>query len=83
MDVACVEFHGLDVEIFQLDDNRRIGGSADFGGIEFLVLVAELDFGGLLGLRGGHDGAEGSREQDGFGKHSHDRSFARLRTTLK
>src|SRR4051794_11904891 len=44
----ALEFHRLGVEIFQLDDDGRIGGSADFGRIEFLVLVAELNLGRLL-----------------------------------
>src|SRR4051794_22404611 len=44
----ALELHRLGIEILQLDDDRRVGGSGDLGGIELLVLVAELDFGGLL-----------------------------------
>ena len=56
------EFHRLGVEILQLDHDRRVGGRADLGRIEFLVLVAQLDFGGALriGSAGG-----GKREQRG------------------
>src|SRR6267378_8232950 len=54
----ALEFHRLGVEILQLDDDRRVGGSADLGRIEFLVLVAELNLGGLRGLRCRYEGAE-------------------------
>src|SRR5882757_8381143 len=45
------EFHRLGVEILQLDHDRGIGGRGDLDRLEFLVLVAQLDFGGALRVR--------------------------------
>ena len=42
------EFHRLGIEVLQLDHDRRVGGGADFGRVELLVLVAELNLGRAL-----------------------------------